>query len=236
MPDIPDKNSPYLILRQADISPFQKWAHVNIKSSEIEPSKPLIIPWEPKSYGQPTDKPSDMFADSEFVYVSLSAGIEDKEPGAIMSKALYEKLNSLVPDVCKTIDVILLGPDGSKLDYVAMFPEKHLESKKLESANENDLQWGLFAFDEKEAPGELFALTLDSQTSIIVSRRVGKELGVDKFFDIMLSDFHRTPTKGGARPAIAAISRVLNKQEKLGDIETVQQAMRDDDKHRNPLD
>jgi hypothetical protein len=234
MPDLPDPNSPYLILQQNDVTDHNDRALVRMGTDNIKSGNPIIIPWKPASYGQPTDVPAAMLESSEvnlvFLMLSFHKGAKTDikvGPGAIVSKALYENLNTLVPDACETLDAVLLGPDGSKLEYKAIFPKKQLKSKKLDEAKKNDLQWGAMAFDEKDAPGELFALTLGRQTHIIISKRVAENITLDTYLDVGLSKFHRTPAAGGARPATAAFTRMLNKKDKSGDADVVKQALSD---------
>jgi len=221
MSDEPDPESPYFLLGQADAD--LRHSHVQLEMIKAEAGPPITIPWKIAYYGRPSHRPTD-FYEGEGLSVALDE--LEHDPAAIASKRLAARIDELAPDTTAGFPVHLVGPEGAEpLEYVALDGRDTVVARDAESAREGDHQWGPFAFRASEAPAKVFTLAYGDRHYLLVSRDIAEELR-GQFTDLSLSPFHLTQATGGARPAIAALKRLLTGGTKPEDKQVVAEALR----------
>jgi len=195
--------------------------------SGVEAGPPLRVPYKtPYYYGGKQFPPGDIYSNHDVMIAAMRADL-DPRPHAFLSRALYERIEALAPGTLDGMSMVLVGPEGEECDYLAVTPKAKLEAREAKDAEPGDLQWATTAFAPGDAPAAVFALQHRNQQFLIVSRAVGLALDIDSFRDAQLSAFHRTQASGGARPAIAALTRMLANESQPGDAETVRKALQD---------
>jgi len=226
MNDLPEASSPYVILREG-VGP-EKSQFVELNRAKVEPGPPPRIGWAPSSYGKSSDRPGPIFGGYALEKVSKKAGLA---PGiiAIVSEPVHSVLQTLAGDHFEGVPLELIGPEGDRAPYAAIRPRARLTGRKASEARPGDLQWGNAAFAAADAPAPVFVLAISQFSDgqhLVVSQTIADALR--GFPDLIQSRFHKTPEGGGARPAVAALTRILERRGQPEDEDVVRGALRDE--------